>query len=46
MAGVRTLAASILSQTSSQNKKAQLESFSDDFDTLIVTLKILNFLSL
>ena len=30
--------------THCQNKKAQLENFSDDFDSLIVTLKILNFL--
>ncbi len=44
MAGVRTLAIAILSQTNCQNKKAQLEDFSDDFDTLIVTLKKLNFL--
>jgi len=41
MAGVRTLAIAILSQTSCQNKKAQLENFSDDFDTLIITLDII-----
>ncbi len=42
--GVRTLTTIILSQTNCQNKKAQLENFSDDFSSLIVTLKILNFL--
>jgi len=44
MAGIRTVAAAILNQTNCPNKKAQLENFSDDFDELIVTLKLLNFL--
>ncbi len=44
MAGVRTLAIAILSRTNCQNKKAQLENFSDDFDSLIITLKKFNFL--
>lgn len=44
MAEVRSLAIAILSQTNCQNKKARLENFSDDFDNLIITLKILNFL--
>lgn len=44
MAGVRTLTIAILNQTNCQNRKAQLENFSDSFDDLIVTLKNLNFL--
>ncbi len=44
MAEVRTLATAILNKTNCQNKKAQLENFSDDFDGLIITLKNLNFL--
>jgi archaellum component FlaD/FlaE len=44
MAEVRTLATAILNKTNCQNKKAQLENFSDDFDSLIITLKNLNFL--
>jgi len=44
MGGLRTLATAILEQTKCQNKKAQLENFSDDFDNLIITLKALNFL--
>jgi hypothetical protein len=44
MAGVRTLAIAILDQTNCQNKKAQSENFSDDFDSLIITLKKFNFL--
>jgi len=44
MAEVRTLTTTILSKTNGQNKKAQLENFSDDFDGLIITLKMLNFL--
>ncbi len=44
MAGVRTLATALLQKTNCQNKKAQLENFSDDFDNLIIILKILNFL--
>ena len=42
--GIRTLSTIILQKTKCQNKKAQLENFSDDFDSLIVTLKVLNFL--
>jgi len=44
MAGLRTLACEILQKTKCQNKKAQLENFADNFDDLIITLKILNFL--
>jgi predicted transposase YbfD/YdcC len=44
MAEVRTLATTILSCLHGQNKKAQLENFADDFDSLIVTLKSFNFL--
>jgi len=44
MGEVRTLTTIILNKTNCQNKKAQLEKFSDDFDSLIVTLKNLNFL--
>lgn len=44
MAGIRTLATTILNQTCCQNRKAQLENFSDNFDDLILTLKNLNFL--
>jgi|GEM_PF-5636924 len=44
MAGIRTLATTILNRTDCQNKKAQLENFSDDFDDLIRKLKLLNFL--
>jgi len=35
---------SILEKTGCQNKKAQLEDFADDFDHLIITLKLMNFL--
>ncbi len=44
MAEVRTLAIAILNQTNCQNKKAHLENFSDDFDSLIITSKKLDFL--
>ena len=44
MAEVRTLATTILSCLNCQNKKAQLENFADDFDSLIVTLNAFNFL--
>ncbi len=44
MAGIRTLAMSILQKTRCHNKKAQLEDFADDFDSLIITLKVVNFL--
>ena len=44
MAGIRTLATTILEKTGCQNKKAQLEDFADDFDNLIITLKLMNFL--
>ena len=44
MAEIRTLTAAILEKTKCQNKKAQLENFADDFDNLIITLKIFNFL--
>ena len=42
MAGIRTLATTILEKTGCQNKKAQLEDFADDFDNLIITLKLMN----
>lgn len=35
---------SILEKTGSLNKKAKLEDFADDFDNLIITLKVMNFL--
>jgi len=41
---IRTLATTILNKTDCQNKKAQLEKFSDNFDDLIMKLKLLNFL--
>jgi hypothetical protein len=44
MGSLRTLTTAILEKTKCQNKKAQLENFSDDFDNLIITLKVLNFL--
>jgi len=44
MAAIRRLATAILEKTNCQNKKAQLEDFSDYFDNLIITLKIMNFL--
>ena len=44
MAGMRTIAVTILQQTGCQNKKEQLEDFADNFDKLIVTLKTFNFL--
>lgn len=44
MAGLRTLATTILQKTNCQNKKEQLENFADNFDNLILTLKTFNFL--
>ena len=44
MGGLRTVATAILQKTGCQNKKAQLENFGDNFDNLILTLKIMNFL--
>ena len=44
MAEIRTLATILLEKTGCQNKKAQLEEFADDFDNLIITLKLMNFL--
>ncbi len=44
MGEIRTLATIVLQKTKCQNKKAQLENFGDDFDSLIITLKLLNFL--
>jgi hypothetical protein len=44
MAGVKTLAIAILNHTNCQNKKAWLENFSDDCDSLIMTLKKRSFL--
>ena len=42
--GIRTLAARIWQKTGYQSPKAQSEDFADDFDNLILTLKVLNFL--
>lgn len=44
MAEIRTLALAVLNKTNCQNRKAQLENFSDNFDDLMKTLKLLNFL--
>ena len=44
MGEIRTLTTLILQKTNCQNKKAQLENFGDDFDSLIITLRSLNFL--
>jgi hypothetical protein len=44
MAGLRTIATTILRKTKCQNKKEQLEDFADNFDTLILALKTFNFL--
>ena len=44
MAGVRTLVLSLLRLTGCQNKKAQLDSFADDFGYLIYWLKSIQFL--
>ena len=44
MAEIRTLATTILNCLNCQNKKAQLENFADDFNSLIVTLNAFNFL--
>ncbi len=43
-AEIRALAIAILQKTKCRNKKAQLEGFADDFDNLIITLKLFNFL--
>lgn len=44
MSGIRTLVTIILDKTGCQNKKAQMEKFSDDFDQLIITLKLMKVL--
>jgi hypothetical protein len=44
MGGLRTLTMAILQKTKCQNKKAQLDDFADNFDNLILTLKLFNFL--
>jgi len=44
MGGLRTLTTAILEKTKCQNKKAQLDNFADNFDNLILTLKLFNFL--
>lgn len=44
MAGIRTIASQVLRNINCQNKKAQLEDFSDNFDSLIIALKVFNFL--
>ena len=44
MSGLRTLTTAILQKTNCQNKKAQLDNFADNFDNLILTLKLFSFL--
>jgi hypothetical protein len=44
LAEIRTLATKVLHESGGENRRAQLEDFSDDFDSLIETLKKLNFL--
>lgn len=44
LAEIRTLATQVLNESGGENRRAQLEDFSDDFDSLIETLKKLNFL--
>lgn len=44
LAGIRTLVTKVLNETECLNKKAQLEDFADNFDSLLAILKKLNFL--
>jgi hypothetical protein len=44
LAEIRTFATKVLNETSGENRRSQLEDFSDDFDSLIKTLKKFNFL--
>lgn len=44
MGGLRTLTTALLQKTECQNRKAQLDDFADNFDNLILTLKLFNFL--
>jgi hypothetical protein len=44
LAGVRTLVTQVLSKTKCSNKRAQIEDFADDFDSLLIILKKFNFL--
>jgi predicted transposase YbfD/YdcC len=44
MTGIRTLAIKVLAETKCENKRSQLEDFSDNFDGLIEILKKLKFL--
>lgn len=44
LAELRTFVTKVLNETECENRRAQLEDFSDDFDSLIKTLKKLNFL--
>lgn len=44
MSGIRTLAIKVLAETNCENKRAKLEDFGDDFESLIEILKKLKFL--
>lgn len=44
MGSLRTLTTALLQKTKYQNRKAQLDDFADNFDNLILSLKLLNFL--
>ncbi len=44
MAGIRSFATKVLSRTECSNKKAQLEDFADNFDSLLEVLQKLKFL--
>lgn len=44
LAGIRTLVTQVLNKTKCLNKRAQIEDFADNFDSLLATLKQFNFL--
>ncbi len=44
MAGIRSFAIKVLNETGCLNKKAQLEDFADNFDSLLEVLIKMNFL--
>lgn len=44
LAKIRTVVIKVLNETPGENRRSQLEDFSDDFDSLIRTLKKFNFL--
>ena len=44
LAELRTLAILLLKKTKSRNYKAQIEGYGDDFDSLLVWLRTLDFL--